>query len=64
VFVQEAVDRYRPRKVTIARGDNDHYRVFSGILPGEKVVVDGSYLLKTELKKGSIGAGCCGLEAK
>ncbi|MBK7141725.1 MAG: efflux RND transporter periplasmic adaptor subunit [bacterium] len=64
VFVQEAVDRYRPRKVTIARGDNDHYRVFSGVIPGEQVVVDGSYLLKTELKKGSIGAGCCGLEAK
>lgn len=64
VFVQEAVDRYRPRKVTIARGDNDHYRVFSGVVPGEQVVVDGSYLLKTELKKGSIGAGCCGLEAK
>ncbi|MCM2271931.1 MAG: efflux RND transporter periplasmic adaptor subunit [candidate division Zixibacteria bacterium] len=64
VFVQEAVDRYRPRKVSIARGDNDHYRVLSGVAPGEMVVVDGSYLLKTELKKGSIGAGCCGLEAR
>ena len=64
VFVQEAVDRYRPRKVSIARGDNDHYRVLSGVVPGEMVVVNGSYLLKTELRKGSIGAGCCGLEAK
>jgi cobalt-zinc-cadmium efflux system membrane fusion protein len=64
VFVQEAVDRYRPRKVNVARGDNDHYRVLSGVVPGEMIVVNGSYLLKTELKKGSIGAGCCGLEAK
>jgi cobalt-zinc-cadmium efflux system membrane fusion protein len=59
VFVQEAVDRYRPRKVNVARGDNDHYRILSGVVPGEMIVVNGSYLLKTELKKGSIGAGCC-----
>jgi cobalt-zinc-cadmium efflux system membrane fusion protein len=59
VFVQEAVDRYRPRKVNVARGDNDHYRILSGVVPGEMIVVNGSYLLKTELKKGLIGAGCC-----
>lgn len=64
VFVQEAPDRYRPRKVTIERGDNDHYRVVNGLEAGEPIVVKGSYLLKTELKKSSIGAGCCGLEAK
>lgn len=64
VFVQEAPDRYRPRKVAIERGDNGHYRVTSGLEAGEPIVVKGSYLLKTELKKSSIGAGCCGLEAK
>jgi hypothetical protein len=26
---------------------------------GELVVTSGSYLLKTEILKGSIGAGCC-----
>jgi cobalt-zinc-cadmium efflux system membrane fusion protein len=63
VFVQEAVDRYRPRKVKVAAGDPGHYRVLDGLKPGEQVVVAGSFLLKTELKKGAIGAGCCGLEA-
>lgn len=64
VFVREAQDRYRPRKVTIAKADNAHYRVLTGLSADEWVVVHGSFLLKTELKKSSIGAGCCGLEAK
>ena len=62
VFVQEAPDRYRPRKVQIETADAGHYRVTAGLKPGESVVVKGSYLLKTELKKGSIGAGCCAPE--
>lgn len=64
VFVREAADRYRPRKVTLAKGDTEHYRVLDGLNPDEWVVVHGSFLLKTELKKSSIGAGCCGLDAK
>jgi cobalt-zinc-cadmium efflux system membrane fusion protein len=62
VFVEEASDRYRPRKVEIEPADPEHYRVSEGLKPGEPVVVKGSYLLKTELKKSSIGAGCCGIE--
>ena len=64
VFVREADDRFRPRKVMLAKADTEHYRVLSGLEPDEWVVVHGSFLLKTELKKSSIGAGCCGLEAK
>ena len=30
-----------------------------GLKPGQEVVTDGSFLLKTEIMKGSIGAGCC-----
>lgn len=63
VFVREAPDRFRPRKVIIERGNASHYRVIDGLNPNDEVVVRGSFLLKTELKKGSIGAGCCGLEA-
>ncbi|OGC90434.1 MAG: hypothetical protein A2W25_13565 [candidate division Zixibacteria bacterium RBG_16_53_22] len=59
VFVQEAADRIRPRKVKIGRGDMESYLVYDGLRAGEKVVVSGSYLLKTELMKESIGAGCC-----
>lgn len=64
VFVKEAADVFRPRKVKLAKGDDSHYRVVDGLNGGEWIVVNGSYLLKTELKKSSIGAGCCGLEAE
>ena len=60
VFVKETIDRFRPRKVRIEPGSNGYYRVTEGLGPGEEIVVNGSYLLKTELRKGSIGAGCAG----
>ncbi|MCB2230518.1 efflux RND transporter periplasmic adaptor subunit [bacterium] len=62
VFVREAPDRYRPRKVHLIDGEGPYYQVTGGLRPGQEVVVDGAFLLKTELKKSSIGAGCCGLE--
>lgn len=62
VFVKETIDRYRPRKIDIIDGDGPYYQVINGLDGGEEIVVDGAFLLKTELKKSSIGAGCCGLE--
>ena len=62
VFIRETVDRFRPRKVELLNGRGAYYQVTGGLTPGEEVVVDGAFLLKTELKKTSIGAGCCGLE--
>ena len=62
VFVREAADRYRPRKVEISEGSGPYYQVTSGLEPGEEIVVDGAFLLKTELKKASIGAGCCDVQ--
>jgi cobalt-zinc-cadmium efflux system membrane fusion protein len=59
VFVSETRDRFRPRKVKVEFVDGQNYAV-SGLKPGEKIVTHGSYMLKTELMKGSIGAGCCG----
>lgn len=64
VFVRETAERYRPRKVSLVRGDRNNYQVTSGLKPGEEVVVRGSFLLKTELMKSSLGAGCCGIDAK
>lgn len=60
VFVREDAARYRPRKVEIDRGNRSHYRVAAGLSAGELVVVKGGYLLKTELMKSSLGAGCAG----
>jgi cobalt-zinc-cadmium efflux system membrane fusion protein len=33
--------------------------VLTGLKGGETVATRGSFLLKTEILKGSIGAGCC-----
>jgi len=62
VFVKETNQRYRPRKVQVIDGEGPYYQVLAGLEAGEQVVVDGAFLLKTELKKSSIGAGCCGLD--
>ncbi len=59
VFVQDTPDRFKPRKIKIDHTVGKFYAV-SGVQPGEKIVGKGSYLLKTELMKSSIGAGCCG----
>ena len=62
VFVMETPDRFKPRKVQIQYEQDGFYAV-SGINPGEHIVTQGSYMLKTELMKGSLGAGCCGTGA-
>lgn len=59
VFVKETDQRYRPRKIQFIDGDGDTYQVINGVTAGEEIVVGGAFLLKTELKKSSIGAGCC-----
>jgi membrane fusion protein, heavy metal efflux system len=64
VFVRESPTVYRPRKVTIAKGDRGYYNVTSGLNPGELVVVQGSFSLKTELRKGNLGAGCCDVASR
>jgi cobalt-zinc-cadmium efflux system membrane fusion protein len=62
VFVKETATRYRPHKVSLLDSEGPFYQVADGVRPGEEVVVDGAFLMKTELKKSSIGAGCCGLD--
>ena len=62
VFVEEAADRFRPRKVSIQYAADGRCAV-SGLKAGEHIVTQGSYLLKTEIMKSSIGAGCCGVGA-
>lgn len=59
VFVQQAPDRYEARRVELGPSDGDAIEVTRGLKPGEVVVTEGSFLLKTETLKDSIGAGCC-----
>ncbi len=62
VFVQLAADRYEARRVRSGARRGDLVEILSGVEPGELVAVHGSFLLKTETLKGSIGAGCCEVE--
>ncbi len=59
VFVPESETVYRPRKVRLGCQTPDYYEVEEGLREGELVVTQGSFLLKTEILKGSLGAGCC-----
>lgn len=59
VFVQLAPDAYETRRVKTAPAENDMVAIAADVRPGESVVTTGSFLLKTETLKESIGAGCC-----
>ncbi|GJM44487.1 MAG: hypothetical protein DHS20C21_13290 [Gemmatimonadota bacterium] len=59
VFVKRSDVLYEPRKVQLGVNTGTMYEVVRGLQPGENVVTQGSFLLKTEILKGSVGAGCC-----
>jgi membrane fusion protein, heavy metal efflux system len=59
VFVRLADDLFETRRVALGIQEKDQVEVTRGIKPGEEVVTTGSFLLKTETSKESIGAGCC-----
>ncbi len=59
VFVRQSDQLFTPRKLRLGYAAEDAYEVLEGVEPGETIVTQGSFLLKTELLKGHIGAGCC-----
>lgn len=59
VFVPESETIFAPRKVRLGRSHAGLIEVRAGLREGERVVTTGSFLLKTEILKGEIGAGCC-----
>lgn len=64
VFVRLAEDTFEARRVEVGAGDDVGIEVRGRLQQGEEVVTEGSFLLKTETLKGSIGAGCCEVEEK
>jgi cobalt-zinc-cadmium efflux system membrane fusion protein len=62
VFVRKNDRLFEPRKVRLGPDAGERWVVEAGLSAGETVVTTGSFLLKTEIKKGSIGAGCCEVE--
>lgn len=65
-FVKLSPNEFEARRVQVAsnHGSGDLVEIASGVEVGEEIVVAGSFLLKTETLKDSIGAGCCEVDAK
>ncbi|MDH5492609.1 MAG: efflux RND transporter periplasmic adaptor subunit [Myxococcales bacterium] len=62
VFVRTAQGVYEPRVVR-RFGDGPSVQVEGRVHVGDAVVTTGAVLLRTEIMPGSIGAGCCEVEA-
>ena len=54
VFVRSATDRFTPRPVRLGSGVNGKVALAEGVRPGEEVVTQGSFLLKSQLLKASM----------
>ncbi|ADO69004.1 efflux RND transporter periplasmic adaptor subunit [Stigmatella aurantiaca] len=59
VFVKKEVGLYEPVAVELGTETPEQVEVVKGLMPGAEVVTTGAFLLKTEILKDSIGAGCC-----
>jgi cobalt-zinc-cadmium efflux system membrane fusion protein len=62
VFVKDSPTAFHPVKVHLGPAAGSMVEVRRGLRGGETVVTQGSFLLKTEILKGSIGAGCCDVQ--
>ncbi|MBK7645351.1 MAG: efflux RND transporter periplasmic adaptor subunit [Planctomycetes bacterium] len=58
VFVRVGEAIFQTRKVRVGAKDSDYTEVLGGLVPGEIVVTTGSHVLKSEILKSSLGAGC------
>jgi cobalt-zinc-cadmium efflux system membrane fusion protein len=59
VFVRTGAGLYEPRLVSLGRSDRDRIEIRGAVRDGDAVVTEGAFLLRTELSRESIGAGCC-----
>lgn len=55
VFVAKDVGSYEPRRIEVGQRNREWSEVLHGVAEGEAVVVQGSFALKSELKKGELG---------
>jgi membrane fusion protein, heavy metal efflux system len=63
VFVRKGEALFEPRKVALGAAAGGYVEILNGLAEGEAVVTTGSFLMKTEILKSSIGAGCCEADA-
>ncbi len=62
VFVRTEPGVFEPRVVQPGRSDGRLVQLEGAVAAGELVVTTGAFLLRTELSRDSIGAGCCEVE--
>lgn len=58
VFRKLEDDLFEARRVEIGDRDGDQALVLAGLAPDEEIVTEGSYVVKSELLKARLGAGC------
>ncbi|MDA8120963.1 MAG: efflux RND transporter periplasmic adaptor subunit [Deltaproteobacteria bacterium] len=58
VFVHKDGDYWIRRPVTLGRRLGDMVEVRGGLAPGQRIITDGSFLLKSDVLRGKMGAGC------
>lgn len=59
VFVKKEAGLFEPVAVELGAENAGMVEVVSALPPGADIVTTGAFLLKTEILKESIGAGCC-----
>ena len=58
VFVREGDDgALKPRPVTLGRSNGTYIEVLGGLKPGEAVVAEGAFLVKSQLAKSDFDDG-------
>jgi cobalt-zinc-cadmium efflux system membrane fusion protein len=57
VFVAIGDHRFERREVVTGRKADGAVEILEGVEPGEQVVVEGAFVLKSEAAKGNIGEG-------
>ena len=55
VFVQESDDEFEVKEVILGQDNGESFEVLKGIKEGQKIVGNGSFVLKSELNKGELG---------
>lgn len=59
VRVNEQGTHFKPVRLGLGFDAGDRYEVVSGLQGGETIVTRGAFVLKNELLKDAVGAGCC-----
>jgi len=58
VFVHKEGDYWVRRPVTLGRRLGDMVEIRKGLAPGQTIIADGSFLLKSDVLRKKMGAGC------